>query len=285
MKLSIIIPAFEEPYLNRTIDSLLANAAGEVEVIPVIDGYDPGPLPKDSRVQPVVLKRNRGMRGAINAGLEAAKGEFVAKVDAHVAFAPGFDFILTRDMAPSHLIIPRRYSLDEDSWEPARITRYFRDYHYFSAPVESESGYGMFVGEWKSRDRARRGIAVDETMAFQGSFWLAHRRYFLEQVGLLDDRPETYGPFSGDQLEIGLRYWLGGGEIKVNKNTWYAHLSKRRHHYLGGGFSRRHKGDAQALAGNEWAARHWTNGGDPGMLHPLSWLVERFSPVPTWGNC
>ena len=39
MKLSVIIPCHKDPYLQKTIDSLLENATGEIEVIAVLDGY------------------------------------------------------------------------------------------------------------------------------------------------------------------------------------------------------------------------------------------------------
>jgi len=78
--LSVIIPSYKDPYLQRTIDSILSASAGEIEVIPVLDGYI-DELKKDSRVKPIYLKTNHGMRGATNEGLKAAKGEFIMKSD------------------------------------------------------------------------------------------------------------------------------------------------------------------------------------------------------------
>lgn len=67
---SIIIPAYKDPFLQKTIDSLLENAEGEIEIIPVLDGYIPETEVKsDSRVKVISFKKNQGMRGAINAGL------------------------------------------------------------------------------------------------------------------------------------------------------------------------------------------------------------------------
>ena len=39
--ISIIIPAHREPYLQKTIDSLLEGAVGDVEILPVLDGWNP----------------------------------------------------------------------------------------------------------------------------------------------------------------------------------------------------------------------------------------------------
>jgi glycosyltransferase involved in cell wall biosynthesis len=37
-KLSIIIPAYKEPYLQATIDSILENIEGDTEILVIIDG-------------------------------------------------------------------------------------------------------------------------------------------------------------------------------------------------------------------------------------------------------
>ena len=49
---SIIIPSRNEPFLQHTIDDILAKAAGEIEVIVVLDGYWPTfELKQDPRVR------------------------------------------------------------------------------------------------------------------------------------------------------------------------------------------------------------------------------------------
>ena len=46
--LSVIIPARNEIYLQKTIDSVLSAAKGEIEVIAILDGYWPDPPVSDS---------------------------------------------------------------------------------------------------------------------------------------------------------------------------------------------------------------------------------------------
>ena len=41
--LSVIIPSRNEVFLQQTIDDVLRNAVGEIEVIAVLDGYWPEP--------------------------------------------------------------------------------------------------------------------------------------------------------------------------------------------------------------------------------------------------
>lgn len=281
MVLSIIIPAHKEPYLNKTIDSLLDNST-DVEIIPVLDGWIPEePIRVDRRVKTITLDECHGMRGAINAGISVATGKFLSKMDAHCAVAPGFDKVLTDDCAEDWLIIPRRYSLHEATWS-RNESRPVRDYHYLFFPSLSNVGYGytLLIQDWFRRGRG--GILIDNLMTFQGSCWVANRKYFMKHIGLLDDRPETYGSFTQDQLEVGLKYWLGGGQVKVNKKTWYAHLQKCGHHYQAGTFSHGYKKTKQVIKSNEWATKHWMNDEEPNMIHKFEWLIEKFWPVPTW---
>lgn len=282
MKLSVILPAYREPFLNKTISSLLTNSFGEVEILVVLDGYIPSePVNRsDSRVKVISLDKNKGMRGAINAGLSEAKGDFVMKLDAHCAVEKGYDKILTEGFVENWLVIPRRYSLDIDNWTRQGST--VNDYHYFVFPgaIPSHYGYAFTVANWKRK--GRENVEIDDVMTFQGSCWVANRKYFMERVGFLDDNPETYGGWCQDQAEIGLKYWLGGGEVRVNKKVWYAHLSKRGYHYKQGLFSRWYKRNSRTVYNNEWGTKHWMNNQESGMIHSFSWLVEKFWPVPSW---
>ena len=89
-KLSIIVPVYNaERWLHRCVDSLLNQdlPREDYEIILVDDGSPDG-CPKmcddfvatDSRIK-VVHKPNGGLGSARNAGLEVAKGEYVAFVD------------------------------------------------------------------------------------------------------------------------------------------------------------------------------------------------------------
>lgn len=283
---SIIIPAHREPYLQKTVDSLLKGALGEVEILVVLDGWDPEkPIRTNKRVKILKLKKHLGMRAAINAGISKSKGKIIMKCDAHCAFEVGYDKILSENCFEDWLVIPRRYSLDETKWRRDKKSPY-RDYHYITYPTLNWNikiyGITMSNLEWTERTEQRKDpqYDIDDTMSFQGSCWLAQKKYFLKLVGFLDDRPEAYSPFGAEALEIGLKYWLSGGQVKVIKKTWYAHLSKRKGHYQAGLFTKSYK--LNQARSRTWAAKHWMENAEPGMIHPFSWLIEKFWPVPTW---
>ncbi len=86
--ISVIVPVYKvEKYLHRCVDSLLAQSYPEIEVLLVDDGSPDG-CPRicdeyagqDRRVR-VIHKPNGGLSDARNAGMDAARGEYIAFVD------------------------------------------------------------------------------------------------------------------------------------------------------------------------------------------------------------
>ncbi len=224
VKLSIILPSFKDPYLFKTIAGLLSNSAlgDQLEIIAVLDGYwPPGDIIiNDPRVKYIHLGRNRGMRGAINAGLDIAQGEFIGRMDEHCMVAKGMDKILTDSCKENEIMTPRRYYLDPEKWEVMKDKGYI-DYEDLTIQRVTET-VRKFAGK-PNRDKlkARKDIMVDETQAMQGSFWIANRKFFKKVVGQL--QTQGYGPLIQDSVEVCMKYWKAGGRLMVNKNTWFAH--------------------------------------------------------------
>jgi len=212
--LSVIIPSYKDPYLKNTVESLLANAECDIEVICVLDGYWTSPV-DDPRVKVVHLGKNGGMRRAINAGVSVAKGEFIMRTDEHCAFGKGFDRIMTGTCRPNWIMTAKRYFLDPVKWELMDIE-----------PVIHEKlviqGGKKFSGQkWKSRDEEQEHRHISETMAIQGSCWLMPKKWWDDVIGEL--QTEGYGPAYQDSHEMVFKTWKAGGSLVINKDTWYAH--------------------------------------------------------------
>ena len=85
---SVIVPVYQvEAYLPRCVDSILAQTYTDYELILVNDGTKDGCpaimeayAQKDARIR-LVHKENGGLSSARNAGLDLAKGRFIAFVD------------------------------------------------------------------------------------------------------------------------------------------------------------------------------------------------------------
>lgn len=285
---TIIIPSYQEIYLNRTLEDILEKAKGDIEVLVHVDKGLPEGFPEqninDERVIFKYANTPVGMRAGINWGLSEAQGDYIMKVDAHCVFDEGFDVKLLEDMQDNWLVVPRRYALHADNWD--RVTTLpIKDYHYLTWPWNSPSHKrAMYPVAWNERTDERKDIKeyiIDDTMSIQGSFWLAKRDYFMKHVGFLQE--EGYSTFSGEQIETGMKYWLGGGEVKVNKKTWYAHLFKNKRYYGGVETHQRdYKRDLKNHAGYRWYTKHWINNQEPNMIHTFEWLVDKFWPLPNW---
>lgn len=292
-KVTIVIPARHEIYLQETIDDIFNKARGDIEVIVVLDNYWPDPPIRDHENLTLVhWGGRRGMRAAINAGAELGKGDYLLKVDAHVMFAEGFDVTLAADCAEDWVVIPRRYSLDVDSGEWQRkMDKGPIDYEFLHYPEKDEHGYiGIHARDWRDRRRARFDkpeYEIDENMSFQGSCWFMPTPYFKRLCYPMDEA--GYGMFIGEPQEIGLKVWLSGGKNMVNKKTWYAHMWKGRPYRekfqarYGFGYTR--VGNSELKKGNAYSFDFWFNNRPfPQRIHDLEWLIEHFSPVPSWSE-
>jgi glycosyltransferase involved in cell wall biosynthesis len=207
--LSITIPSYKDPLLHKTIDNLLENATGEIEIIAVLDGYWTLPI-QDKRVRVVHLGRNRGMRGAINAGVAVSRGEFIMRVDEHQTFGKGYDEILTSTCQPNWIVTPRRYYLDPVQWKVMDIP----PVDYMKLKITG----GKFSGVAAPGDDKQM---IQESQAMQGSCWVMPHKWWDEVIGELDT--ETYGQLIFDSHEMVFKTWQKGGKLMVNKNTWHAH--------------------------------------------------------------
>jgi glycosyltransferase involved in cell wall biosynthesis len=107
-KVSVIIPAYNvAPYVGETLDSVFSQTFTDYEVIVINDGSpDTEELERElarfiDRVN-YVKQENRGASAARNAGLQTARGEFVAFLDADDLWLPSYldeqiKFILERN--------------------------------------------------------------------------------------------------------------------------------------------------------------------------------------------
>lgn len=277
--LSVIIPSRNEVYLEKTIESLLSAAEGEIEIIAVLDGYWVDAIVENPKVIYLHFGKSKGMRNAINSGVAIAKSEHILKCDAHCLFDTWFDTKLIADSKPDWVVIPRRKRLNAKNWSVEQNAKLDVDYEYLSYPNDTGNWDGGLHGRvWVERIKERLDkpeYLIDDNMSAQGSCWFMHKDYF-HKLELEDE--ENYGTFNHEFQEIGLKCWLSGGRVVTNKKTWYAHLHKNKE--TGGrGYSLDGK---QLEKGTAYTNRWLTNTAWHKQTLPFSWLIERFWPVPGW---
>ncbi len=277
--LSVVIPNRNSPFTTKTIQDVLEKAVGEIEIIVNVDEKWPLPLIKDPRVTYIHPGSPRGMRWGINTCVSLAQGTYIMKTDDHCMFAPGFDKVLIDNHKKDNWVqIPRRYSLDAENWQINK-GRPHRDYMYLCYPAKGKKhDDGMHGVEWWERQRQRTDpkYDIDDTPSLQGSCYFMTKNHFDTFLKGLSE--EGYGQFAQESQEIGNKTWLGGGAVKVNKKTWYAHLHKGKQ------YGRMYRfNDTQNVAAINWSANYWMNNQWKGRLQDIAWLIdEKFPDMPTW---
>lgn len=276
--LSVIIPHRNSQFLNPTIKDILEKAATSIEIIVNIDENWPNPLIDDPRITYIHPAHPRGMKWGINSCVRMAKGKYLLKTDDHCLFAQGFDKVLIENHKEDNWVqIPRRYSLDGVNWKIDQ-NRPYRDYQYLCFPEKGkEHDDGMHDVEWMERQKERSDpkFDIDDTMTMQGSCWFMTKNHFDNFLHGLNEI--DYGNIAQEAQEISNKTWLGGGRVVVNKKTWYAHLHKGRQYGRMYHLNERVEIEAHNKAAEFWMDNKWTE-----RKHDIDWLVEKFSPVPTW---
>jgi len=124
-RVSVIVPVYQvEQYLPRCLDSILAQTFEDFELILVNDGTKDGCpaimadyAQRDSRIRQV-HKENGGLSSARNAGLDVARGEYIAFVDSDDYIAPDLlsDAVAAADRDGAQLVL-FNYRLVTDAGE------------------------------------------------------------------------------------------------------------------------------------------------------------------------
>lgn len=313
--LSIIIPSRNEMFLKNTVEDILKNIEADSEIIAVMDGAwaDP-PLEDNERVNIIYLNKSVGQRAATNVGVRLAKGKYVMKVDAHCSFDKGFDkkmlqgFAQTGDDVVAVPIMRNLWAFDwkcmkcGKKWyqgptpEKCKETNFKKtgkpcDSKEFKRKImwvgkhnpqstsfcfDSEPHFQYFEA-YKHREPyiTDKKTGFTETMSLQGSCFMSTVKKYWEWE-LCD---ENAGSWGNQGLEVACATWLSGGRCVVNHNTWYAHMFRTQGGDFGFPYDQRGR-DVQKTK-NYIKDKFW-NKKHPTQIHPVSWLIEKFSPVTGW---
>lgn len=285
---SIIIPAREEKYLQRTIDIISKRCSGEIdiEIIVILDGYWPSPaLRKDNRVKIIHIGEPNGIRANVQSAIRVASGKHILKLDSHCSISKGFDKILVEQTEENWISVPSRYSLDEVKWKK---TRGPVDYMMLTYPYENDKvyGWGFHGKKWRGQkgddgsfwhlEKERKDVKIDDIIIFQGSCWFMHKSHFEKIGGYSKEHP--YIMFQ-EAPELSFKTWLSGGRVVRNKNVWFAHLHKTKENSANYGLSKKKKYEVE-----DWSADYWMNNKWPGQVHKFEWLIDKFQPMAGWEN-
>lgn len=304
MELSILIPANKEMFLARTVQDILEHIEADTEILVGLDGAwaDPA-IPDHPRVKIFHVTESIGQRAMTNQLARLSTAKYIAKVDAHCAFDQGFDRKMIdffKEVGDDVVAVPVMRNLHAFNWVcPDGHTRYqgpsgvctecgketTRDVVWIAKENPTSTSYCFdstphfqYFNEYKrrpERKEMKEKFAYTESMSLQGSFFMSTREKFWEWE-LSDERLGNWG---NQGIELACAAWLSGGRVLCNHKTWYAHMFRTQ----GGDFSfpwENSGRDTERTKNNVW--EKFLQKKHPTQIHPVSWLVEKFMPVPGW---
>ena len=298
--LSIVIPSRNEMFLKRTVEDIFENSTGKTEVIVVLDGEwaDP-PLPQDERLTVIHHAESIGQRAAANEAVKLSRAKYVMKVDAHCSFKKGFDTEMVKGMRDDWTMVPIMKNLHAFNWvcedcdwdryqgptpekcEKCGSKKVKRDVCWRAKPSPNSISYCFdsephfqYFREFSKRPAGQ--IDFPPSMSLQGScFMMTKDKY--QELNICDDK--EFGSWGSQGIEVACKTWLSGGEVRVNKNTWYSHMFRTQ----GGDFSFPYSlSGSQVRSAKMKAKELFFNNRWHGQKHPLSWLLKKFWPVQGW---
>ena len=278
-KISIAIPSKTEIFLEKTIRDVLEKSVTDIEVFPILDGYDPpaNEIIDDPRVKYIRLPASSKTqkRHGINHMVDICKGKYVMSLDAHCMLDYGWDEVLLKDIEDDWIVIPRRNRLDAKNWciQQQCDDRPPIDYEYIMYPVKFDP-IGFHGFKWDERTLKRWDTKIDDTITCQASMWVMSKKWFKKNNFM---QTEGFTGWGMEAEELCFTTWLRGGRVITNKNTWYAHLHKGREY---GRMYFLPKKDTRSC--NAYAYDYFTKDKVPGAIHNFSWLLDKFMPMPNW---
>ena len=301
MDLSVIIPARNEIFLQKTIENILENARANTEIIAILDGYWPAPPIYDHPNVIIVHHTDSiGQRAATNEGVRISQAKYVMKCDAHCAFDIGFDVKLIDGYEPDWTLVPLMYNLHGFDWQCRNCENrtYQGPQPEFCGVCLQNRGFEMVI-VWAPRwKRITYSWRFDKELNFQ--YWQAHRKRpetrrgrYIETMSLigacffmsrdryweLDGLDEAHGSWGQVGTEIACKSWLSGGKLLTSKKTWFAHMFRTQNK----GFSFPYEISGRDVQkAKEYSKDLWLNDKWPKAKYKLEWLIDKFKPVPDW---
>ena len=229
---SIILVNYQEPKLAPTVRDLL-NTPGQqyINEVCIVDDMSTIPtnyssLEPDHRIRILRAHSRLGLIRARHVGGTFCQGPFMVLLDAHVKPHNNWLDPIIRLLRENHKRILNMEVglLDGNTWmqiEPGAIGSKagFRwDLTHFWEPYYS-----------KEQILAMSGIAnadPDESPITMGMF--ATTKKWWKTIGGMDPELKVWG---GENIEISLRTWMCGGEIRVARGAFVDHVFRNDHPY------------------------------------------------------
>lgn len=305
-KLSILIPARNEQFLQKTVEDILSKIKGDTDIFIGIDGYDRsdsnvkqvGDLIKGlqaldvdySRINIIYEYPAIGQRAMTNKLAKLSDSEYLMKIDAHCSFSDGFDIEMLKDMEEDITLVPVLLNLRPYDWICPKGHRHYQNkkpehcnqcdeqvemniiWQTIPKPVTSSFTFTSdLIFAYNLEQPTTR---LTETMAIQGSGWMVSAKKFWE----LELSDEKFGSWGQQGVEIACKTWLSGGRVLNTKDAWMGHWFRQEDEFP---YQRDMKqvDEAYQRSKDLFLKGKWDK-----AKYNLAWLIRKFNYPADWSE-
>lgn len=197
-------------HLHTTINSIISNATGKLEVIVLLDGKI-NPKVRDRRVRVIKFDNPVGRRVAYNVGAAQAKGDYLFFVDSHCTMSEGWDTKLKCACGERTLAASTIASLTTDMEERKK-----GHYSFVSLDRNLQDKW------WGAKKKELLTPTIARTMAFTGCGWMIRRDYFLQLDGF-DELLGEYG-HTGSEWSVKVQCGPVPGTLVLRTDVTCGHV-------------------------------------------------------------
>lgn len=294
-KLSILIPARNEEFLQQTVDDIFQHAEGDIEVLVGFDGWLPlySFIPSENKRLKFIqtlesLEKSIGQRAMTNDLARRATGDYLMKLDAHCSLSQGFDTELLKLKDEATVIVPALCNLYAYDWVcekgHKKPNEQFEDYKKceqcgsenlrkeivwqpISRPVMTNYYFDTNLHFQYCEEQDDEHFET-ETMSIQGSCFMISKKDYWD-LNICD---EKFGSWGQQGVEISNKAWLSGGRVISTRRAFYAHWFRGRKPTL----------TEDILKTQQYSKDLFLKNKLPGQIHPIQWLIRKFGLPGDW---
>jgi len=254
---TVIIPCYMEQtwMVQRTVDSLLENARGPIEIYVVYDG-ECGEHIGGATVHR--LANRVGQRVITNMVAGQTTGKYIMRMDGHCLMSPDWDARMKESCVDGTLVTTCFDTLDKDFNKVGQDNAFVKLF-----PTMREK----FGRNWKSIPERQ---TEEETMTITGTAFMMNRSDFYRLGG----HDISLGVFGGIGAEWALKFWLTGGRVIIRTDVVCYHHFRFKTPY-----------EVNVIK-QEWAYgdlyRQFVKGENKMCTRPFEWLLLHFSNWVKW---
>lgn len=256
---SIILSAApNEIYLNKTIESLITNATGKIEILVGLDGWDYDVI-KHEKVK-IVKSERVGRRIMCDKLVKMSMGKYLFEIDAHCKLTEGYDTKLKCSCLPNTIVSCVLSNIDLEKWETM-------DQRWLGGIIDANM-------RWKWWDRVPKNMrkVEEEIPCFISACWMIDRPTYDKYGGHDTD----LGVWANECLEWFLKIQCGGGKMIARTDVDCAHWCKKQFNYP---IKVNLAKDIKTLT-DRW------HGSNPNQIYTIDQVIQRlrdkFGALPSW---